>query len=425
MLQQSLAQFQTSQRIRELEDEIIAIGEEIDRIPQGCLIGLEAAKSFSRITAGQSVAGRGAEQGAPARRASAQRSTASSRRQRPGAEPGRQALRRAFRSAPPGTVAHARDGGWAHLPRQRHAGRRRPIPLPRRLDRLLTEYRQIDSPHARSASNCRRSFRTRRTTSPTPPQLGGKRRLNAPLEDGRRARGCPISTPWRRSTARIEEERAALASPGPRWRCRRGHERRRNRSGRTGRSTLATNARGANEHRDYLAQVDRLDKERARPRRSARPRDRPRRGTLAQRHPRHPQRAPPIRLFAPRAIPTEKADMLAEVFDTDGLILCEMVDRGVLDNLAAGRPGRSLLLVLLRPRVPLRQPLHPAGPPRSGPPPHRGRRARGVRRGARRGTGHLRGAQSQLLWRGARLVPWRHHGRDRRNRSSSPRATWS
>ena len=31
-LQQSLAQFQSSQRIRELEDQIIAIGEEIEQI---------------------------------------------------------------------------------------------------------------------------------------------------------------------------------------------------------------------------------------------------------------------------------------------------------------------------------------------------------------------------------------------------------
>ena len=36
-----------------------------------------------------------------------------------------------------------------------------------------------------------------------------------------------------------------------------------------------------------------------------------------------------------RGYPTEKADMLAEVFDNDGLILCEMIDRGILDNLPA------------------------------------------------------------------------------------------
>ncbi len=34
-----------------------------------------------------------------------------------------------------------------------------------------------------------------------------------------------------------------------------------------------------------------------------------------------------------RGYPTEKADMLASVFDNDALILCELVDRGVLDDL--------------------------------------------------------------------------------------------
>ena len=32
--------------------------------------------------------------------------------------------------------------------------------------------------------------------------------------------------------------------------------------------------------------------------------------------------------------PTEKADMLADIFDTDGLILCELIDRGSLDPLS-------------------------------------------------------------------------------------------
>lgn len=35
-----------------------------------------------------------------------------------------------------------------------------------------------------------------------------------------------------------------------------------------------------------------------------------------------------------RGYPTEKADMLASVFDNDALILCELVDRGVLDDLS-------------------------------------------------------------------------------------------
>ena len=34
-----------------------------------------------------------------------------------------------------------------------------------------------------------------------------------------------------------------------------------------------------------------------------------------------------------RGYPTPKADMLADIFDSDGLILCELVDRGILDRL--------------------------------------------------------------------------------------------
>jgi ATP-dependent RNA helicase HelY len=37
-----------------------------------------------------------------------------------------------------------------------------------------------------------------------------------------------------------------------------------------------------------------------------------------------------------RGYPTAKADLLADIFDTNGLIVCEMIDRSMLDGLAAG-----------------------------------------------------------------------------------------
>jgi ATP-dependent RNA helicase HelY len=37
--------------------------------------------------------------------------------------------------------------------------------------------------------------------------------------------------------------------------------------------------------------------------------------------------------FMRRGFPTEKADMLADIFDNDGLILCELVDRNILNDL--------------------------------------------------------------------------------------------
>ena len=42
MLQQSLAQYQTSQRVRQLEDDIIEVNGDILGVPKGCLIGLDA-----------------------------------------------------------------------------------------------------------------------------------------------------------------------------------------------------------------------------------------------------------------------------------------------------------------------------------------------------------------------------------------------
>src|SRR5690606_1281369 len=38
--------------------------------------------------------------------------------------------------------------------------------------------------------------------------------------------------------------------------------------------------------------------------------------------------------YLQRGYPTEKADMLADIFDNDGLIICEMIDQGLLDALA-------------------------------------------------------------------------------------------
>jgi ATP-dependent RNA helicase HelY len=87
-----------------------------------------------------------------------------------------------------------------------------------------------------------------------------------------------------------------------------------------------------NEHRDYLAQVDRLDKERR-----ALEEELGREIDLEEERLRNVIRG--IRNvmhrfgYLHRGYPTEKADMLAEVFDNDGLILCELVDRGILDNL--------------------------------------------------------------------------------------------
>ena len=59
-------------------------------------------------------------------------------------EPGRQALRRGFRLAAPGTLSHAREGGWAiFLGRGTMGGVGRFLFRDGTI-RLLTQYRQLD-----------------------------------------------------------------------------------------------------------------------------------------------------------------------------------------------------------------------------------------------------------------------------------------
>ena len=147
LLQQSLAQFQSSQRIRDLEDQIIALGEEIDRIPQGCLIGLEAGEElledYRRLN--RSLAAAQSKE----RRLKAERSGVRHELQTTTPGPSRAtALRRAF-SAPPGispmpvTAAgpfySAKARGWSGS-----------ISLPRRHDPVTDRVPPDRSPHGKA-----------------------------------------------------------------------------------------------------------------------------------------------------------------------------------------------------------------------------------------------------------------------------------
>ncbi len=330
LLQQSLAQFQSSQRIRELEDQIIAMGAEIDEIPQGCLIGLdggdELLEDYRRANRSL-VAAQNKQRRLDDEHTEIHRSLVTTT---PWAEPGRQALRRAFRTAHPGIIAHARDGGWAvFLGKGGRGGVGRFLFRDGSI-RLVTEYRDIDH------------LTEKRIELPQqlldPPDeaidgvaLAGKRRLSSlwknidnqdlPDLDAMAAQHRAIEA--ERVAARIEgldEDLGEAASQVKSlW-----HERQAHPCHACGRR---------NEHREYLVQVDRLDKERrAIEERLGREID------LEEERLRNVIRGIRNVLhrfgYLHRGYPTEKADMLAEVFDNDGLILCEMIDRGVLDSLA-------------------------------------------------------------------------------------------
>ncbi len=330
MLQQSLAQFQTAQRLRELEDEILAIGAEIAKIPQGCLIGLDAGdellEDYRRVTrsltAAQHKERRLKEDVDGVYRATAAAS--------PWPDPGRQALRRAFRHAPVGLVAHGRDGGWGvYLGRGSEGGIGRFLFEDGNTIRLFAEYRQIDHLTDRvvevpSALAYPPEGVTDATTLIPADALTALWRRVAEI-------GLPDLDALAAEHRARERERVADALGGLEAQTAEAHAQVKELQQERLVHPCHTCPR-RKEHRDYLVQVDKLDRERRAVEqalgREVDAEDARIRGVIRG-----------IRNvlhrfgYLHRGYPTAKADMLADVFDTDGLILCELIDRGVLDRL--------------------------------------------------------------------------------------------
>src|SRR5215218_1768027 len=111
------------------------------------------------------------------------------------------------------------------------------------------------------------------------------------------------------------------------------HSSRKKRSNGSGSASSALVCPRWKEHRDYLQRIERLEKER-----QALEEVLVREAEAEEARIRDVIRGIREILnrfgYLYRGYPTPKADMLADVFDNDGLILCEMVDRGLLDRLA-------------------------------------------------------------------------------------------
>jgi ATP-dependent RNA helicase HelY len=329
LLQQSLGQFQSSQRIRDLEDQIIAVGEEIEKIPQGCLIGLDAGdellEDYRRLNRSLTAA-QNKERRLESEQSSVLRDVESSV---PWSEPGRQALRRALRAARPGAIAHVRDTGWAVLLGKGKQGGVGRFLLKDGSIRLLTEYRQIDHLTDKRVSVPESLYEPSDAIA-VATELATDGELEA-LWQEIDALELPDLDEMAAAHRALETERAArrvalLASDledaksltQSLWQERQAHP--------------CHKCERRNEHREYLAQVDRLDKERreleeALGREIDQEEERLRNVIRGIRNVLHRFG------YLYRGYPTEKADMLADVFDNDGLILCELVDRGILDHL--------------------------------------------------------------------------------------------
>lgn len=327
MLERSLSQFQTNQRIRQLEDDVIEIGGDIVGIPKGCLIGLDGGDELledyrlliGTLTTTEQKLRRIEEE---------QARTLSALEASPWPEPGRQALRKVMRSASPGFVLHDRLHGWGV-----YLGKAETGIGTFAFDRKITvvpEYRQIDYVSDGNYVELPEKIRNQLTLGTMPEKVTIKdakeiatqlRSLELPeleaMRDEHRLRESDrIATEIALSAKVLEEacdQRQALISTRDQHPCHRCPVRK--------------------EHRNHLHRIDRLEQERA----------------LLESILEREQDAEDARIrgvirgirevmdrfgYMHRGYPTAKADMLASVFDNDGLILCELVDRGLLNALA-------------------------------------------------------------------------------------------
>jgi ATP-dependent RNA helicase HelY len=331
MLQQSLAQFQSARRVRDLEDDIVGLGERIAAIPHGCLIGLDAGDELldDYRSLNHSIdALRGKERGVLADlRELSVRADA-----RPWPEPGRQAIRKFFRTAEPGIVVHTRADGWGvFLGRARAGGVG--LFLFGRAIKLIPEYRMIDylpSPQAHVTLPDALTF-VDEAVSDAAAVVGHDEleRIAAeiaalPLPD-LDAQIAAYRTELERRyeaarTKRFNELEEVRAQIGALNESRAGHP--------------CHSCPRRKEHQQNLRRVNALERERGHVERQLQEEQNAEteriRGIIAGiRNVLHRFN------YLHRGYPTAKADLLADVFDTNGLVICEMIDRGMVDNLNA------------------------------------------------------------------------------------------
>jgi ATP-dependent RNA helicase HelY len=332
MLQRSLAQYQTSQRIRLIETDILDIESELAGILDGRQEEIqrldeqfEEFRSLDRRTQTLQHDIRRVEQDIQQMKLTSSRAT-------PWSEPGRQALRRVLRAASAGTILHSRDDGWGiFLGRGAGGGVGIILSTKSRKIATLSEYRAIDYLPDDMSVTVPEALIEPSADLADPLAVVSPEELEALLaavEDLDLPDLERIAAEHRqKETARIasriaalEAQRTALAADLDALVA-----------SRVNHPFADPKARKA--HQRSLRQRDTLEKER---------------NALAEVLEREIE-AEDLRIrdvirgirdvlhrfgYLRQGYPTEKADMLADIFDTDGLILCELIDRGTLDNLA-------------------------------------------------------------------------------------------
>ncbi len=343
LLGQSLMQYQMTRRTRGTEDELLALDERIAAVPRGCLLGFEGGDGLLedyRVLTRAIQTARARER--RARDEEARLTTFTD--ERPWKEPTRHVLRQAFRTLSVGALIHARDHGWGvYLGRPANDGAAIGLflfgltgadgPL---TTSTLVEYRQIDHlPAPDTTVPVPDALRALVGTSIVPTGDALVALLPADAWDALRGAVAALDLPdldaW---LAEDRENRRAL---------RQGEIDEAHAETVAAREEVAQfTARTAahvcdtcpvrDEHRKHLSLIERLGRERAALQERAQQEEAEDeaqtrnliRGIAAVLH----QFG-----YLHRGQPTPKADLLADIFDTNGLVLAELTERDWLLDL--------------------------------------------------------------------------------------------
>lgn len=340
LLGQSLLQYQTNRRVRDTELDLMALEERIANVSKGCLLGYEGGDDLLEEFR---ALGRGIKLAETQERRAREDETRvlMMTDDRPWKEPTRHVLRQVFRTLPPGAMIHVREKGWGvYLGRPADATR---AAIGRFLFGLadadaplavavVSEYRQIDhlpSPDA--------TITLPDTLIALPENSEGVAEALSPAEWSAlraavAALGLPDLDAWlsdhrasRRLVQREDLDAAREATHTAHDAVLRLTEQQR--------AHVCDACPVRDEHRRNLGVLERLTRERQilteRAAQESEADDAQTRNLIRG-------IAAVLHQFGylHRGHTTPKADVLADIFDRNGLVIAELVDRGWLDELA-------------------------------------------------------------------------------------------
>ncbi len=329
LLQQSLAQFQSARRARDLEDEIMHLEKRIREHPSGCLIGydngeelLESYKGLIRTATALTNRLRTIK--------NEQTSLNQQSETRPWQTPGRQLLRRVFRNAPPGLVVHSRRHGWGIFLNRPPASGIGVFLFGSQVIEI-SEYREIDYPPSPEL------------IVGVPPELA---EIDYPIDDITTI--LPLDY-----VANVNDQLDALPLPDLQ-KLLQQHRDRQNEEVEHARAKLTAEINEVeqqlravhNERNEHVCHQCVRRKEHQKNQRYVVALQKERDRTEAGLHEEMENERERIRGiirgirnvlhrfdYLHRGYPTAKTDLLADVFDNNGLIICEIIDRGYLERL--------------------------------------------------------------------------------------------